>query len=261
MPFRAFPHRPSLSAASILLFAAMLFQGVVSAKEWKSGVKWPEPAVVESGKAGGPPSDAIVLFDGASLDAWRGGARWIVKDGVATARGGSITSKQAFGDCQLHVEWSAPEEIRGRGQGRGNSGLYMMQNYEVQILDSYKNPTYFDGQAGAIYKQTPPMVNAMRKPGEWNIYDVMFTAPRFTDDGSVKSPAYVTLIHNGVLLLNHFELQGATAWDSPPSYKKHPGKLPIHIQFHGNPVRFRNIWVREIPELESKRVAPPSVTP
>lgn len=246
------PLRPLTTASLILLF--MLAARGTTAKEWKSGIVWPEPPVVDPGEPGAAPSDAIVLFDGKSLDAWHGGEKWKIEDGVATARGG-IESKQSFGDCQLHIEWSAPTKVVGHGQGRGNSGVYLMGKYELQILDSYNNPTYFDGQAGAIYKQTPPMVNAMRKPGEWNTYDVIFTAPRFNEDGDLKSPAYVTAMHNGVLIQNHFALQGKTAWDEPPSYQKHADKLPIQIQYHGNPVRFRNIWVREIKPIVGKAPA------
>jgi hypothetical protein len=225
--------------------------------EWLSGIEWPEPPVIDPGPVGGPPSDAVVLFGGKDLSAWQGGEKWLVKDGVAISRGGGITTKQAFGDCQVHVEWSAPTEIKGRGQGRGNSGVYLMGKYEVQILDSYQNETYFDGQAGAIYKQSPPMVNAMRPPGQWNVYDILFTAPRFAADGSVEIPAYVTVLHNGVVLQNHTELKGASFWKEPPKYEKHAEKLPFSLQFHGNPVRFRNIWVREIKPLVGRRVGPP----
>jgi hypothetical protein len=164
---------------------------------------------------------------------------------VAIAHQSGITTKEKFGDVQLHLEWAAPSEIKGSGQGRGNSGVYMMEKYEIQILDSYENPTYFDGQAGAIYKQTPPAVNAMRPPGEWNSYDVFWTAPRFGEDGDLVSPAYITVMHNGVLILNHFELQGDTPFNRPPRYTAHGARGPISLQDHGDPVRFRNIWVRE----------------
>lgn len=153
------------------------------AEEWLSGIEWPEPTVIDPGNPGGPPSDAIVLFGGTDLSAWNGASEWTIEDGVATCHGGSITTKQSFGTCQFHIEWSAPENIKGRGQGRGNSGVYFMQTYEMQILDSYKNDTYFDGQAASVYKQTPPMVNAMRPPGQWNVYDIVFTAPTSTTTG------------------------------------------------------------------------------
>ena len=177
-----------------------------------SGIKWPEPPIVTPGKADSdPPSDAIVLFDGKDLSAWENGDQWIVKDGVATVKDTDITTKQSFGDCQLHVEWSAPVPATGESQGRGNSGVFLMDQYEVQVLDSYDNKTYFDGQASAIYKQTPPMVNAMRQPGEWNTYDIVWNAPKFKEDGSLESPAYVTVLHNGVLTLNHFAARGHDA--------------------------------------------------
>jgi hypothetical protein len=237
------------SAAFCLALAAWLGLGATAwlvAGEYKSGKVWPEPKKVAPGEAGGAPSDAIVLFDGKDLSAFEGGEKWLIKDGVATVQGGSITSKQSFGDCQLHVEWASPAEVKGKGQGRGNSGLYLQDRYEVQILDSYDNETYFDGQAGAIYKQWPPLVNACRKPGEWQTYDIIFTAPRFDRDGKLTKPAYMTVLHNGVLIQNHAELQGSTSWFKAPEYTAHPEKLPLSIQYHGNPVQFRNIWIREL---------------
>lgn len=213
--------------------------------EWKSGIEWPEPVVIDPGSAEQAPSDAIVLFDGTNLDAFEGGEKWTIENGYAID-GGNLRSKEKFGDCQLHLEFATPAEVKGNGQGRGNSGAYLMGHYEVQILDSFENPTYFDGQCASIYKQHPPLVNACRKPGEWQTYDIIFTAPRFHDDGTVKSPAYITLLHNGVLVQNHFELLGGTAWDSPPAYHAHPERESLSIQFHGNPVRFRNIWIRDL---------------
>lgn len=202
-----------------------------------------------------PPSDAIVLFDGSDLSQWNNGENWKVSDGVATAAQGMITTKQEFGDVQLHLEWSAPTVIEGEGQGRGNSGVFLMGKYEVQILDSYQNKTYPDGQATAVYKQTAPMANAMRAPGEWNTYDIFWTCPKF-DGGELVSPAYVTVMHNGVLVQNHFELQGDTPWHRPPEYEDVGPTGPISLQDHGNPVRFRNIWVREIkPAAGSPREA------
>lgn len=228
------------------------------AQEWKSGVEWSEPAVVTPGAENGlPPSDALVLFDGSNLEQWENGQRWIVADGVAIPRESAISTKQHFGDIQLHLEWSAPAEVRGEGQGRGNSGCYLMGLYEVQILDSFENKTYFDGQAGSIYKQTPPMANAMRKPGEWNSYDIIFTTPRFRSNGEVTRPGFVTLIQNGVVLLNHFELEGATSFTEAPKYRPHAESGPIQLQFHGDPVRFRNIWVRELKAPVGRRVSAP----
>jgi hypothetical protein len=214
--------------------------------EWKSGIVWPEPKVIDPGSATVPPSDAVVLFDGHDMSKWIGGDAWEVKDGYAVSRKNSIHSKEKFGDCQIHVEFAEPAKGKGSGQGRGNSGVYIMDRYEIQILDSYDNKTYFDGQCGAVYKQMPPMVNACRKPGEWQTYDILWEAPHFTADGAVERPAYVTVLQNGVVIHNHTELLGSTAYDEPPKYEKHPDRAPLQLQFHGNPVRFRNIWVREM---------------
>jgi len=229
---------------AILISCFTLVAGAMWVDEYKSGIIWPMPAIVDA-QPDKAPSDAVVLFDGTNLDAFNGGDKWEIADGAATAKGGGLTSKQKFGDCQIHVEFATPAEVKGKGQGRGNSGIYLMGRYEVQVLDSFENETYFDGQCGSVYKQQPPMVNASRKPGEWQSMDIIFTAPKFNDDGSVASPAYVTVLHNGVLLHNHFELQGGTSYIEPPKYTKHAEKEPLNIQFHGNPVRFRNIWVRE----------------
>lgn len=226
--------------------------------EYLPGIEWPEPKLVTPGDNNGPPSDAVVLFDGKSLDGWFGGEQWQIADGVATAHKTGLTSKRAFGDCQLHIEWATPAEVQGEGQGRGNSGIYFMNRYEVQILDSHQNPTYFDGQAAAIYKQHPPLVNASKKPGAWQTYDIVFEAPRFDSAGKVLRPAMVTVLHNGVLVQNHFELAGETNYDRPAEYRAHKNREPMHIQFHGNPVRFRNIWARDIEPMEGKRVRPPS---
>lgn len=212
--------------------------------EYKSGIVWPEPKVIQPGPVGGPPSDAIVLFGGQDMSQWEGGENWLIADGIATAAKNGITTKQKFGDCQLHLEFATPEKVEGSGQGRGNSGVYLMGQYEVQVLDSFDNATYFDGQCGSVYKQQPPMVNACRKPGEWQTLDILFTAPKF-QDGKLARPGYVTVLHNGVVLHNHFELQGSTSYTEPPKYSPHAEKEPIQIQFHGNPVRFRNIWLRE----------------
>lgn len=232
--------------------------------EYLPGIDWPEPPIVTPAHENdGPPSDAIVLFDGKDLSAWENGENWKVEDGVATIGAGNIQTKQSFGDCQVHIEWSSPVFAGGNSQGfddnqdLGNSGIYFMGLYELQILDSYKNKTYFDGQAGAIYKQTPPMANVMRPPGEWNLYDIVFTVPRFGEDGSLQSPAYLTLFHNGVLLHHHFELAGSTHWHQPSSYEPHAAKLPIMLQDHGNPVRFRNIWLRELKSIVGTQVHEP----
>ncbi len=225
--------------------------------EYLSGMVWEEPAVVRPGRDGGPPSDAVVLFDGKDLSAWENASRWRVEDGAMICGKGNIRTKQAFGDCQLHIEWSAPLPVTRQGQGRGNSGVFLMGIYEIQVLDSYDNQTYFDGQAGAIYKQTPPQVNAMRPPGKWNVFDILWTAPRFQEDGSLKSPAFITALHNGVVILNHFQLEGDTPFVRPPRYAPHAERLPIMLQHHGSPVRFRNIWVREIRPAPGQRVRAP----
>lgn len=245
---------PSSIAVGIV---GSVFLGYLLADEYKSGKVWPEPPLVTPGENGGPPSDAIVLFNGTDLSQWEGGDKWLIANGVATVKGGGITSRRGFGSCQLHVEWAAPAEVKGDGQGRGNSGIYLMGHYEVQVLDSYENQTYFDGQAGSIYKQWPPLVNACRKPGEWQTYDIVFDAPKFDSQGKLLKPAYVTVIHNGVLVQNHSELSGTTAWDRPPAYEPHAPRLPLHIQDHGNPVRFRNIWIRELQD----RTDPASKSP
>jgi hypothetical protein len=229
-------------------FGAVIFGAVGSLlaaiQEYKSGIVWPEPPVVTCDERG-VPSDAIVLFDGTNLDAFKGGEKWEIKDGYATVRGGGVTTKQSFGDLQMHIEFASPEVVKGNGQGRGNSGVYLMGRYEVQILDSFENATYFDGQCASVYKQQPPMVNACKKPGEWQTYDIIFTAPKFDAEGKVTQPAYLTLLHNGVLVHNHFALEGSTSYTEPAKYSKHADKLPISIQDHGNPVRYRNIWIRE----------------
>jgi hypothetical protein len=248
--------------STVLLASAATFAWV---DEWKSGIEWPTPPIVDAGSQGGAPADAIVLFDGTNLSEFEGGDQWEIKDGYAVARNNGIRSKQSFGDCQLHLEFATPEQVEGQGQGRGNSGVYLMGRYELQILDSYENETYVDGQCGSIYKQQPPMVNASRKPGEWQSYDIIFTAPRFDEEGGLAKPAYVTVLHNGVVIHNHYELQGSTSYIEAPKYTRHAEKEPFSLQFHGNPVRFRNIWVREsIHPLVGKQpddAAPGEATP
>lgn len=229
----------------------------IQGDEYLNGITWDKPAIVTPGEQGSAPSDAVVLFDGTDLSAWDNADNWKLEDGAMVSGRGDVRSKESFGDCQLHIEWSAPVPAKGNGQGRGNSGVFLMNTYEIQVLDSYENETYHDGQAGAIYKQTPPQVNAMRPPGEWNTYDIIWTAPRFNEDGSLESPAYITALHNGVLILNHFELKGDTPFNRPPEYRKHADRLPIRIQDHGNPVRFRNIWVREIGPAKGEQTKEP----
>ncbi|SIN71125.1 3-keto-disaccharide hydrolase [Algoriphagus halophilus] len=212
------------------------------------------PRVTPGAHNTAPPSDAIVLFDGTSLNGFVSAkdgtspAEWTIENGelVVTRGKGDIQSKLAFGDAQYHVEWSAPTEIVGEGQGRGNSGFFLMGLYEVQVLDSYESKTYTNGQAGSIYKQFAPLAMALRPPGEWNYYDIIFKAPRFNKDGIVTSPATVTVLMNGVLVQNHVTLKGPTEYIGIPNYKAHPEELPLKLQDHGNPVRFRNIWVRKL---------------
>lgn len=231
-----------------LLAAAIAPLPAIAADGYQTGIKWLEPPVVTPGESDrDPPSDAIVLFDGTDLSTWEGG-EWKIEDGAMVIGKGTLRSKQEFGDCQVHLEWSAPTPAEGEGQRRGNSGIFLMGRHEVQILDSYQNKTYFDGQAASIYKQTPPMANAMRPPGEWNTYDISWTSPTFDEAGELKSPAYLTLFHNGVLVINHFALKGDTPYDRAPQYAPNLTRGPIRLQDHGNPVRFRNIWVREVAE-------------
>ncbi len=243
------------------LFAFAILYATVSigsGQEYLNGIDWTAPEVVTPGAQNAePPSDAVVLFDGKDKSQWKNADSWEVKDGTLICGKAQIVSKLEFGDCQLHIEWSAPTPAKGSGQGRGNSGVFMMGRYELQVLDSFDNVTYFDGQAGSIYKQTPPMVNAMRRPGEWNTYDIFWTGPKFKEDGALDSPAYITAVHNGLLILNHFQLLGDTPFNRPPQYKAHAAKGPIAIQDHGNPVRFRNIWIRETKPVQGVKKREP----
>ncbi len=215
-------------------------------------------------RPGRPPSDAVVLFDGTDLSQWvsmdGSPARWTVKDGyMECGRGaGSIRTLQNFGDCQLHIEWATPTPPRGNGQGRGNSGVFFgLDRYEVQVLDSYENNTYADGSAGAIYGQYPPLVNASLPPGQWQSYDIIYIAPRFDSAGKLVSPAYLTVFHNGVLVQYHVPLTGPTSWLERRPYDPHPEKLPISLQDHGNPIRYRNIWIRELGQPRKKEFTLP----
>jgi hypothetical protein len=252
-------------AGTLFALAAPLFaqQPVLSApKHEDTEVYTPVPKVVTPGATdSAPPSDAIVLFDGKNLDEWvsnrdKSPAKWVVADGILTVnkQAGNIETKKTFKDYQLHVEWRIPENITGTDQARGNSGVFLASTgggdsgYELQVLDSYNNKTYVNGQAGSLYKQAIPLANPNRKPGEWQTYDVVWTAPRFNDDGSVKTPAYATVFFNGVLVQNHFELKGETLYIGKPFYKKYD-RAPIKLQAHGDksePVSFRNIWIREL---------------
>jgi hypothetical protein len=218
----------------------------------------PQPRLVEAGtcgtqeRPGRPPSDAIVLFDGENTSQWigrdGGPIQWKVRDGAMETvfRTGNIQTKEHFGDCQLHIEWASPSKVEGDSQGRGNSGVFLMGKYEIQVLDSYDNRTYADGHAGAIYGQYPPLVNASRKPGEWQTYDIFFVAPRF-EGVNLVSPAYVTVVHNGVLVHHHQAVMGPTGHRIAASYDApHGPEGPLMLQDHRNPVRFRNIWIRPL---------------
>jgi len=250
-----------VAASAALIAGSALAQPAPGNRE----VYQPVPPVVTPGKTdAAPPSDAIVLFDGKDLSHWvntldKKPARWKIENGVLVvarvAGDGDIETKETFTGYQLHIEWREPTNLTGKGQSRGNSGVFLASTgplaggYELQILDSYNNPTYVNGQAGAIYKQSIPLANAMRPNGEWQVYEVVWTAPRFNADGSLKSPARVTVFHNGVLVQNNFAVLGETA-PLTPAYKAH-GALPIKLQAHGDPsppVSFRNIWVRRLPE-------------
>lgn len=221
----------------------------------------PAPPVVSPGNPGAPgradnvPSDAIRLFDGTDLSKWRTAdnnpAPWKVADGVLTVSHGpdgksaDIFTREEFGDCQLHVEFATPDPAKGDSQGRGNSGIFLMSRYEFQVLDSFQNPTYADGGAGSLYGQWPPLVNASRPPGTWQTYDIIFTAPRF-DGEKLVSPAIVTALHNGVLVQNHRAYLGPTRHKTFPQYKSHPALMPLKLQDHGDPVRYRNLWIRRL---------------
>lgn len=228
----------TICSSSLLLLATMAFAADPA-----------EPPVVDPGPPGGRPADAIVLFDGKDLSAWKNetgkAAKWTVREGYAEVNGtGSILTKDEFGDLQLHVEWASPVEVQGEGQGRGNSGVYFQGRYEVQVLDSFGNRTYPDGQAGAIYKIAAPLANVSRKPGEWQSYDIVFRAPKPAADGKVE-PGSLTVLHNGVLVQDHVPLKGEATTAAKFSGATPQG--PLMLQDHGNPVRYRNIWLRRLP--------------
>jgi hypothetical protein len=250
----------SLAATAAIALASAQLSCAQMDPRWKvHDMSRPLPAVVDPGtastqqQAGRPPSDAIVLFDGKDLSQWAaaegGPAKWKVAHGTmeVVAETGDLVSRQPFGDIQLHVEFAEPVPAVGHSQERGNSGVILMGMFEVQVLDSYRNDTYADGQAAAVYGQYPPQVNASRPPGEWQSYDIVFHGPRFDKDGNLLRKARVTVLHNGVLVQDNVEIEGITRLE-PTVYKVTPEKLPLHLQDHGNPVRYRNIWVRELAE-------------
>jgi hypothetical protein len=249
----------------LLAFALVAFSALAQQQKMKpedTEVWTPVPPVVTPGATESePPSDAVVLFNGTNEDEWVSAqdhtpAQWMVADGLLTVNkhAGNIETKKRFEDYQLHIEFRIPADITGSGQARGNSGVFLASTgpgddgYELQVLDAYNNPTYVNGMGGSIYKQSPPLVNPARKPGEWQSYDVVWTAPRFNADGSLASPAYVTVFFNGVLVQNHFQLQGQTLYVGKPFYKAYD-RAPIKLQAHGDasaPMSFRNIWVRPL---------------
>ena len=252
-----------IAVSPLLAFAADEPKPVNKPKPEDTEQWEPVPKVITPGPAvsPAPPSDAVILFGGENLEEWitvkdKSPAQWTVHDGILTVnkKSGNIETKKSFTNYQLHLEYLIPENVTGKSQSRGNSGLFLASTgggdagYELQIMDSYDNPTYVNGQAASIYKQSPPLVNACRKPGEWQTLDVIWTAPTFNDDGSVKAQARVTVFHNDVLVQNNYHLTGETAYIGKPQYKKH-GPTPIKLQAHGDPsppISFKNIWIREL---------------
>lgn len=249
--------RFSLIGVIIVVLAAQVLHGQAPARWKQHDMSRPRPPIVTPGEQQlpvTPPADAIVLFDGTDLSHWRSEnaqpPKWITKDDYMESVPGSgyLFTARSFGDVQLHIEWAAPTPVEGHSQGRGNSGVFLMGLFEVQVLDSYQNDTYPDGQAASVYGQYPPLVNASRPPGEWQSYDIVFRRPRYSPDGSLVKPARITVVHNGVLVQDNVQPFGPTAWLQYMPYESHPDKLPLSLQDHGNPVRYRNIWLRELPE-------------
>ena len=256
--------RENFGVVVVILFLISAYGTAASAQteqKWKAHDRnRPAPAAVDPGapgtenSPGRAPEDAIMLFDGKDLSKWEhkdgSAAKWKVADGYfqVAPKTGDILTRQPFGDMQLHVEFAEPSPPVGEDQDRGNSGVIIMGLYEIQVLDSYKSRTYSDGQAGAVYGQYPPLVNASRPPGQWQMYDIVFHAPRFDGSGKLLRPAHVTVLHNGVLVQDHVEIHGPTATGEP--YKAHAEKLPLELQDHNHPVRYRNIWVRELNTTE-----------
>lgn len=248
-----------LATAGLLLFSRSTICSAQVDTRWKiHDPNRPVPPVIDPGTPstpeapGRPPSDAVVLFDGKDLSQWQHNdgspAKWKVENGYmeVVPKTGYLHTRQAFGDGQLHVEFREPVPPKGESQERGNSGVFLMGLYEIQVLDSYENKTYADGQAAAVYGQYPPQVNASRPPGQWQTYDIVFHGPRFDPAGKLLRPARVTVLHNGVLAQDNVELTGPTAHQQRPPYKPGPDKLPLALQDHGNAIRFRNIWIREL---------------
>ena len=251
------PHpRTTLFAAGITVGLFALACAQQDTGTWKvHDMQRPQPSVVTAGSpscgstTGTAPSDAIVLFDGGNLDAFRtgsGAASWAVKDGVASVTKGDLHTRQDFGDCQLHLEWRVPADFEGSGQNAGNSGIFFNDKYEIQILNGYENTTYADGSGGSFYGQHPPLANPCRPKGEWNSYDIIYTQPRWNADGSLASPARATLLYNGVVVQNNQAFTGTTVHGDTTRYGSPHGPGPIRIQEHNDPLQFRNIWVRPL---------------
>lgn len=253
-PFGCGLHTPLFALLAVGLFLPVR----APAQQWPvHSMDRPRPRVVDPGPEPSllpAPSDALVLFSGKDLIEWQSEdgspAKWIVHDGyVEVAPGsGALVTKRGFGNVQLHLEWAAPTPPSGEGQERGNSGVFLMSHYEIQVLDSYRNDTYADGQAAAVYGQTPPLVNASRPPGQWQTYDIVFHRPRFAPDGSTRDSARVTVFHNGVLVQDNTIITGWTVHGTRARYAPHPDRLPLQLQDHRNPVRFRDVWVRDLPD-------------
>jgi len=266
MNIMSLPTAKAFAIASLFAASALVAAQEAATPNPKATEVWtPAPPVVTPGATmGAPPSDAIILFDGKSLSEWVSAqdhtpARWFVRDGVLVVNKapgvGNIETRRRFRNYQLHIEWRIPADVTGSDQARGNSGVFLASTgpgdngYELQVLDSYRNRTYVNGMAGSLYKQSIPLANAARKPGQWQSYDVIWTAPRFNPDGSLRSPAYATVLWNGVVVDDHFELKGQTLYIGRPVYKAYD-EAPIKLQAHGDrsePISFRNIWVRELP--------------
>jgi hypothetical protein len=249
------------SAFSLSAFVVLAWLPArAGAQQWPpNSLDRPRPPVVDPGPDRPPvppPSDAIVLFDGKDLSQWQAqdstAAKWVVRDGYVEVapHTGAILTRRAFGNVQLHLEWAAPTPPSGTSQERGNSGVFLMTHYEIQVLDTYHNDTYADGEAAAVYGQTPPLVNANRPPGAWQTYDIVFHRPRFAPDGSMRASARVTVFHNGVLVQDNTVITGWTVHAARARYRPHADRLPLLLQDHGDPVRYRDIWIRELPDSE-----------
>ena len=238
---------------SIVIFSSTILSDDKKLNPEDTEIWKPEPSIVIPAEDSMPPSDAIILFDGSNLSQWQhkngDDASWSIENGAFTVVDGSgdLQTKVSFTDIQLHLEWKTPIKISGEGQNRGNSGVFFQKRYEFQVLDSYNNRTYSNGQAASIYKQHIPLVNASKKPGEWQSYDVIFEAPVFNSDKTLQQPAFITVFHNGVLVHNHVKLDGPTLYSGVPQYTAHPKKQPLLLQDHQEPVSYRNIWIRNLP--------------